>query len=320
MVNAVELSAFNQQLLLLLGVLLFKVMLQKALPHEPWRGFRFYCQKLAEKVNKAENSSNQQHIAGFVAVTVTFLPLWIIAWLFESLVAVPVLWHILLLYLAVGAGNIFHQSKQVAIAVTSKDNYKAKQLLAPLVKRDTEQLSALGLSKASIEMQLLTHVQQYVVPAMLFLMFGPLTAFSYRLLLEMHYSWNIKQSKFEHFGQFAATLSQYIQWLPTRLFLLFGLILTLGQNFLLIWRLCMSEFFNTTNNCLLALFAPTHNIKLGGVAMYSGVKLRKPSFNDNGRQPEPKDIIYVQKAIWRIYLLMVIALISMAVVSQLLTG
>jgi len=318
MINVSELSTLNQQLLLLLSVLLFKIILQKALPHEPWLGFRFYCQKLSDKVNKAENSPHQQHIAGFVAVAVTFLPLWIIAWLFESLVAVPALWHIVLLYLALGAGNIFTQSRQVAIAVTAKDNYKAKQLLAPLVKRDTDQLSGLGLSKATIEMQVLTHVQQYVVPAMLFLAFGPLAAFSYRLLLEMHHSWNIKQAKFAQFGQFAATLSQCIQWLPARLFLLSGLMLNFGQNFLLIWRLCKTEFFNTSNNCLLALFAPTHNIKLGGVAMYSGVKLRKPSFNDNGRQPEPKDIIHVQKAIWRIYLLMLVVLMSMAVVSQLL--
>ncbi len=311
------LTPFSQQLLLLVGVILLKVVLQRIAPHHPWLGFRFYCQKLAEKVNKSDNSATQKKIAGFVAVVITFLPLWLIAWLFEPLVAVPILWQGFLLYLALGAGNIFKVAHQVAVAITANDNYKAKQLLAPTTLRDTQQLSAIGLAKATIEMQIITHIQQYVVVCALFIVFDPLAAFSYRLLLEMHYSWNIKRSQFVPFGQFANSLVLFIQWLPNRIFILFALILSIGQNFLLIWRLTSAHFFKANNDFILAFFAPTHNIRLGGVAIYDGDKLRRNSFNDNGRQPEPKDIIHTQRFIWRIDSLFIVLLIGLAVISQL---
>lgn len=312
------LSPFNQQLLLLVSVLLLKVLLQKIAPHHPWLGFRFYCSKLAEKVNKAENSDTQKRIAGIVAVVITFLPLWIIAWLFESLVAIPTLWQGLLLYFALGSGNIFSLAKAIAMAITANNNYQAKQLLKPFVLRDTDKLSKLGLTKATIEMQILTHLHHYVSVCFFFLLLGPLAAFSYRLILEMHYSWNTKRHPFKYFGRFAYHLVQVLQWVPSRLFVLVALLLTVGQNFLLVWRLSMMHFFSTTNDCVLAFFAPAHNIRLGGVAMYDMNKLRKASFNDHGHQPEPKDIISIQRFIWRIYLLSAVILLGFSVISQLL--
>jgi adenosylcobinamide-phosphate synthase len=312
-------TPFNQQVLLLVGVIILKVAIQRIAPHHPWVGFRFYCLKLAEKVNKSENSDNQKHIAGFVAVMITFAPLWIIAWLFESLVAVPILWQGFLLYLTLGAGDIFKISHNVAVALTANDNYKAKQLLAPVTLRDTSQLSTLGLAKATIEMQIITHLQQYLVVGILFLVFNPLVAFGYRLMLEMHYSWNTKRQQYLYFGAFADRIIKLVQWLPNRMFVLLALLLTVGQNFLLIWRLTMTYFFKSSNDCVLAFFAPAHNIRLGGVAMYDNEKLRRNSFNDNGRQPEPKDIIHTQRFIWRIYALFIVLLVGCSVISQLLT-
>ncbi|WP_286264489.1 cobalamin biosynthesis protein CobD/CbiB [Thalassotalea atypica] len=318
MITWTDVSAFNQQLLLLVIVLVTRIAIQRIAPHHPWAAFRFYCAALANKVNKAENSHAQQRVAGIIAVLITFVPIWLIVWLFESLVAVPELWQGLLLYLAIGCGDIFAVAKKAAKAVTANDNYRAKQLLNHYILRDTEQLSGLGINKAVIEMQILKHLQLYLVPVLLFLTFGSLVAFSYRLLHEMHYSWNIKQHRFQYFGAFTNALSQIIQWLPNRIFLLFALILSVGHNFVLIWRLTLEHFFRVNNNCVLAFFAPTHNIKLGGVAMYNGTKLRRKAFNDNGRQPEPKDIIHVQRFMSRIYALMAVTVAAISVTSQLL--
>ena len=318
MIHWTDISPFHQQLLFLIIVLATRVALQRTIPHHPWAAFRFYCAALANKVNKPENSHGQQKVAGVISVLITFIPIWLIAWLFESLVAMPTLWQGFLLYLAVGSGDIFSVAKETAKAITAHDNYRAKQLLSHFVLRDTEQLSSLGLNKAAIEMQILKHLQLYVVPITLFLMFGPLVAFSYRLLQEMHFSWNVKQYRFQHFGTFANALSQAIQWLPNRIFLLFALILTMGHNCVLFWRLTMEHFFKANNDCVLGFFAPTHNIRLGGVAMYSGNKLRRKAFNDNGRQPEPKDIIHIQTFIWRIYSLIAVTVLAISVTSQLI--
>tara|TARA_B110001452_G_C14816653_1_gene285066 strand:- start:77 stop:493 length:417 start_codon:yes stop_codon:yes gene_type:complete len=120
----------------------------------------------------------------------------------------------------------------------------------------------------------------------------------------MHHSWHIKVPNFNSFGRFANLLIQIMVWLPTRLFVICALLLSLGQNTTLLWRLTMNDFFKLNSDIAVNVFALTLNIKLGGVAMYSGIKVRRKTFNDNGRQPEPKDIIIAQKFIERIWLLL----------------
>ena len=313
------LAPFNQQCLLLVVVIAIHLVLQKALPHDPWRGFRFYCQQLAAKVNKPENGANQQIISGIIATVITFLPLWLIAWLFESLVALPELYQSFLLYLSLGFGSQFAQAKVIAGAITNNDNYSARQTLAPMVLRETDNLSALGINKATIEMQSLSYIQGTLVPIAIFLVFGPVSALSYRLILEMHYSWNTKLATMQQFGRFTHLLVSVLTWLPTRIFTLIGLLFSLGKQFWLVWRLISQYFFKLNNNLPLSLIAYHHNIRIAGVAMYQGRKLRRASFNDRGRQPEATDIIHVQRFLIGINVIMALTLMTFALLIQLLS-
>ena len=286
---------FNQQLVLLVVVITLHQLLQSVLPHNPWQAFRLYCQQLAAKVNKPENGVNQQIISGMVAVVITFLPLWVIFWLFETLVALPELYHAFLLYIALGVGRGFSQARRIAKAVNKQNNYQAKQILAPLVLRETDNLSPLGINKAAIEMQILSFVYQYLTPSIIFLAFGPVSAVSYRLLLEMHYSWNTKLPQMRNFGRFIHIIVSIMTWLPVRIATLVGIIFALNSPLRLIGRLTSQYFFKLNANVLLGLIAYHHNIRLAGVAMYQAKKLRRASFNDKGHQPEAKDIIRTQR-------------------------
>lgn len=308
-----ELPYYIESLILLVAVILVKTLLQNILPHQPLQGFAFFCKQLAAKVNKTENSQRQQQISGIVAVLVTFVPLWIIIWLFGDFVEVTWLWQGLLLYLALGSCTLSSTAKQIAQAVVANNNYQAKQLLNPYVLRETDKLSAMGINKATIEMLVVRQMQEYFTIVLLFLSGGALVALSYRLLLTMHYSWNIKRKQFQYFGHFANLLIQLIQWLPIRLFTIAGLLLTLGQNSTLYWRLTMSDFFKLNTNIIIKFFALTSNIKLAGVAIYDDSKLRRTSFNDNGQQPNPQDIIHVKDFIFRIYFLFAIVIIALAI-------
>ena len=293
-----SISSFSYQLLILLTVLLSKTVVSHFLHHEPLRYFQFYCQKLSDKVNKPQNSPRQQTIAGLVAIIVTLTPIAIILWLFESFVAVDFLWQALLLYIAIGSFGLTQVSKTLAQALASKQNYLAKQTLKPFVLRETEQLSSLGLSKACIEMQLLRTLQQGYTVAIVFISFGPLVAICYRLLLEMHYCWNSKLTKYNHFGLYSNRLVNLMQWLPIRVFAVLLLFTSLGKDFTLFWRLSKQHFFQLNNNITLLLLALNLEIKLGGVAMYANKeKLRKLSFNDLARQPQVTDIIHENKKV-----------------------
>ena len=294
---------FAENILLLLSVILVKSLISNISPHEPLRFFRFYCQRLAEKVNNKKNSQQQQKVAGLIAGIITLLPIVIILSLFETLVEIPLLWHALLLYLALGAFGLTKQSLAIAQATAKNDKYLAKQLLSKLVLRDTAQLSLVGVSKACIEMLLLRAIQQQFVVAFIFLTIGPLAALSYRLLLEMHYSWNHKQQTFFYFGQWLHSIVNFIQWLPVRLFFFLQVLMTLNQPIVLYWRLVRPYFFKNNNNIIISYLAYALTIKLGGVAMYNLVKLRRLSFNEQGQQPQAKDIILATKFVVKVQLL-----------------
>ncbi|WP_114325639.1 cobalamin biosynthesis protein [Candidatus Colwellia aromaticivorans] len=302
MADFITLSSFSYQLLILLVVLGCKATISHFIRHEPLRFFQFYCQRLSDKVNKPQNSPQQQTIAGLSSVLVTLLPIAIILYLFESFIEVNILWQALLLYIAMGSFGLAHINKIIAQALVSKQNYFAKQTLKPWVLRETEPLSSLGLSKSSIEMQLLRTLQQGYAVAIIFLIGGPLAAISYRLLLEMHYCWNTKLVSYNYFGLYSKRLISLLQWLPVRVFSLLLLFTSIGKNFVLFWRLSKQHFFQLDNNIALLLLALNLEIKLGGVALYNDQhqgkqKLRKVSFNDLARQPQVTDIIHASNKI-----------------------
>ena len=261
LINLSSLPYFSYQVLILISVLALKTIISHFVDHEPLRAFQFYCQQLANKVNNSNNSQQQQIIAGLVAILVTIIPLAIILWIFSDFVAVNYLWQGLLLYVALGNMSLKVTSKNIAKALVAKKNYDAKELLSVLVLRDTAELSVVGLSKATIEMQLLRTLQQGYVVVFIFLLFGPLAAFCYRLLLEMHYSWNPKLTKFTSFGFYSAQLVYLCQWLPVRLFSVSLLLLNIGRNCLLTWRLSKAYFFQLNNHFAMSLLAFVLEVK-----------------------------------------------------------
>ena len=305
----------SQSITLFLLVLLAKFIATKISPHEPLSAFTFFCQQLANKVNKTSNSQKQQKIAGFIATLVTLTPLVIILWLFESFVAIPILWQGLLLYLALGGFGVAASATKIARAVTANDNYQAKQLLTPLVLRDTDQLSPIGISKTTIEMIFQKSLQQQFIVGFYFLFLGPLAALTYRLLLEMHYCWNIKQKGFQNFGKIINDIIKLLQWLPVRLFYLLQLLTTLNLSSILYWRLTKELFFKLDNSLVISYLAYTLEIRLGGVAMYQKFRKQSASFNDKAPQPQAKDIIYAIRQRNLIITLSVGLLISWAVLT-----
>jgi len=307
-----ELTPFSYQVLILMAVLVIKSAVSHFVTHEPLRFFQFYCLQLSNKVNQSQNSSQQQTIAGLVALLITLVPIAIILWLFADFVAVDYLWQALLLYFALGSLNLAQINKSIAQALVSKQSYLAKQTLKPWLLRETEQLSAVGLSKAAIEMQLLRSAQQIYVVGFLFISFGPLAALSYRLMLEMHYCWNSKLAEFKYFGYYSQLFVQLIQWLPTRLMALLILLSTLGQGYALSWRLMKGHFFKLNNDFIIGVHAFSLAVRLGGVAMYQKNKLRKAAFNDLAKQPEAQDII---KATHKINVAIYSSLLSLIVVA-----
>jgi len=288
---------FMTTLITLIVVVLVKIFLSIFFIKEPMHLFRFFCVLLAKKVNNANNTAKQQKIAGVLATLITVTPIIIMLWLFESFIEVTWLWHSFLLYFALGSFGLTRNSIKTAKALVAKKPYDAKQLIAPFTLRDTDKLSPLGITKTCIETQLLQTIQQCFSVVFFYLVAGPYAALSFRLLLEIHYSWNIKQQQYIAFGSMVNRVVQLLQWLPTRLFTFILMLGTLGQNFVLFWQLIKKHFFVLNNSIALYALALAIEKKLGGVAMYNQHKLRRTSFNNNALEPEPSDIIHATKRV-----------------------
>ncbi|WP_206485225.1 cobalamin biosynthesis protein [Thalassotalea sp. G2M2-11] len=284
-----------QHIVVLFVVVVIKLLVSHHSQYTSKHFFYFYCQQLAKKVNKDSHSINHKKVAGAIATLITLLPIVAIVWLFEAFIAVPLLWDGVLLFFAFGPLMLNSVAKKEAEYLSQQNKYQAKQLLAPYVLRETEQMSPLGLTKATIEMLLLRKFQQQLIVGFFFLLLGPLMALSYRMLLEMHYSWNIKRTTYTSFGRFVNQLIAVLLWLPNRIFL-FALILTsINRSTMLHWRLVKQHFFRLNNNIVIGYFAYCLGVQLGGVAIYDQEKLRRINFNTQARQPEAKHIIYAIK-------------------------
>jgi len=257
--------------------------------------FAFYCQQLANKVNRQQNSVRQQAIAGWLATLLTLSPIIVILWLFEAFVDVTFIWHFLLVFVSLGNLRLSYSVTQIGKQLNQNANYQAKETLAPLVLRDTSKLSSMGIAKSSIEMQLLATLQQIYTVVFWYLVLGPLAAVAYRMLLEMHYSWNRKLPRFQYFGCSAEFLVNVFCWLPTRLSFITYFLTHLTPHSATHWQLTRRAFFSLGNSANLSLVALVNNIKLGGVAMYENEKLRRKEFNVQGQQPAAKDLFKLNK-------------------------
>lgn len=323
MIDFSTLPTIIQSITLLVVVVIVKLIIARfsvntsADLNSGMRYFRFFCQRLSDKVNNSKNSNEQRRIAGLIALLITLAPLVIILALFEQFIAINWLWQLMLLYFAFGNFNVSTISAGISKALLSGNNSLAKNLLSHHSLRDTATLSTMGLSKATIEMQLLKHLQLHFVVACCFLFIGPVMALAYRLILEMHYSWNTKLTRFSQFGQASNFVVQVILWLPARIYYVLYLTMTIGHNFFLFWRLTRRYFFQLNTNIIIELHALNLRVKLGGVAMYNQHKLRRTHFNEQGRQPEVSDINAARKQLYLVDISTLILLCLIAAVSYL---
>lgn len=314
-------SPYTYSVALLCCVLLSKfILLKYGVKHRPWHAFDYYCIALSQKVNNPSRTFKQQQLSGFIATLITLLPIITILEMFSLFIEIAFLWHAVLLYFALDGIDALIAGNKINQSLSQQNKYGAKEQLAPFVLRDIKQLSVLGITKASIEMQLLRVAQQLFTVAFYFLVFGPLTALTIRLILELQYSWNIKKEKFAHFGKVIHYISSLLQWLPTRLlYCTFGL-MSGSKNLLLFWRLTKAQIFTLGNDIIIASLALVMGVQLGGVAMYEREKLQKKRFNNNARQVEIVDIKNASSFIKQIIALYLLMLCIPAVLLVVLTS
>lgn len=158
---------------------------------------------------------------------------------------------------------------------------RARQALAMIVSRDTAELDARGIRKAAIESCLENGSDGVFAPLFWFVFLGPVGAIAYRLINTLDAMWGYKNSRFRHFGWWAARMDDAANWLPARLVAASYCLLGNAQLGIKAWRnqahLCQSP----NAGPVMAAGAGALDVQLGGVASYDQQAIYKPALGTN---------------------------------------
>ncbi|MFT4929968.1 MAG: adenosylcobinamide-phosphate synthase, partial [Phenylobacterium sp.] len=192
----------------------------------------------------------------------------------------------------------------------------AKARLSHWVLRRTDNLSPMGLCKASIEMLILRSSKEYFAVMFYYLCFGGFFMLCYRLLMLLNQCWNPKLAHFRHFGQLAQLLGYLLEWLPSRLMTYTIMLLTNFKQTVKMVR-AGKRWGNDNSLYLLGATAAGLKVTLGGPVFYNEQKVRRLILGS--KQTKDPDVTSVRQAValvekvLAVWLLVIVLLAAMRV-------
>ena len=212
------------------------------------------------------------------------VPNLIILAIFREFVYYPALFDGILLYFCIQFSSNIQRFQHIRRSLVSGKKQLARDLLSPMVLRQTNVLSDVGISKAAIESIFLRFHYQALACYFLFIVFGPFTALCYRLCYELHLAWNTKQREFREFGKPVEKIVIICQWLPIRLNALLSVILSRGfKVFAYLRDEKLTKRWNEAHGGI--LLRAKHfalNVNLSGAVYYGETKVRRPKYIGRG--------------------------------------
>lgn len=196
---------------LLLAVVLLSTLLPLPGAYHPLSLFRYIAFSLARKVNPDPNRPRQQlYISGTLAVAIATLPILALCYSLYQFAELPFLLDGILLYASLNWSQRRADALQLQQLLQRNQLSLARERSANLLLRRSDNLTAMGLSKALCESVLLRSSSEVVATLLWFLLGGGLAALAYRLLVVLQQQWNRKLVDFKHFGLPANALVQLL--------------------------------------------------------------------------------------------------------------
>jgi len=281
---AMDWTSMQSVFILLTAVIIARLPLCP--PHfHPTQLLNLFFSAVAGKVNNAQRSHQQQYIAGNLALIIMLGFILIIAAVIQFIMIEPILFEFVLLLCLL-------QWEKINLPEVNLGNLEKQTIISqiqPRTLRDLDQLSLLGLHKASIENLCLRNSYQWFAVIFWYVSVGIWAAIIYRVIQLMAYNWNSKLTVNRHFGRPAASL-QLLLTAPTHIIL--GCTLRSLQRAtspLANLNKQAKKWHHFSSGFLLSSFAYSLAIQLGGPRKYQGSMHR---FSQLGHaQPAQRDDI-----------------------------
>jgi len=253
---------------------------------EPRRGhplvfFGHLAQLLERRMNRG------RRIDGVLALGILLLPPVALAGLlvhrFGFWIELP------LLYFVLGARSLTEHAQAVAQALLQGDLSLARQRVGWMVSRDTADMDADAVSRATIESVLENGNDAIFAALFWFFLTGGTGALAYRLLNTLDAMWGYRTERFAAFGWSAARLDDLVNWLPARCTALSYALAGNRSMALQCWRRQAHLLASPNGGVVMTAGAGALGVELGGDARYHGRLQHKPRFG-TGPAPGGKDI------------------------------
>ena len=184
---------------------------------------------------------------------------------------------------ALAAKGLAQESRNVYKELAKGDLPAARRAVARIVGRDTQNLTAAGVTRAAVETVAENASDGVIAPLLYMLLGGAPLALTYKAINTMDSMLGYKNEKYLYFGRCAAKLDDAANWLPSRLAAL-------------LWVAAAALTGNsaqTESACAGAL-----GVQLAGPAYYFGEYYDKPTIGDPLREIEPRDILRANRMMY----------------------
>ena len=204
---------------------------------------------------------------------------------------------------ALAAKGLVQESRNVYNKLVKPDLPAARKAVSRIVGRDTENLTAEGVTKAAVETVAENASDGVIAPLLYMLLGGAPLALTYKAINTMDSMVGSKNETYLYFGRAAAKLDDVANYIPSRLAaLLWAAAAALtGNDAKGAWRIWRRDRRNhaspnsaqTESACAGAL-----GVQLAGPAYYFGEYYPKPTIGDALRPIEPQDILRADRMMY----------------------
>ena len=204
---------------------------------------------------------------------------------------------------ALAAKGLVQESRNVYGELVKPDLPAARKAVSRIVGRDTENLTAEGVTKAAVETVAENASDGVIAPLLYMLLGGAPLALTYKAINTMDSMVGYKNETYLYFGRAAAKLDDVANYIPSRLAALLWVAAAAltGSDAKGAWRIWRRDRRNhaspnsaqTESACAGAL-----GVQLAGPAYYFGEYYPKPTIGDALRPIEPQDILRADRMMY----------------------
>lgn len=246
---------------------------------------------------------------GIAAVALLLLPALLAAYLLHSWLGSVT--TVVLLYFAVGWRSLHAHARPIAEALELGDITSARRQLQYIVSRDTDNIDAEGISRATVESVLENGCDAIFAAIFWAAVAGAPGVVLYRLANTLDAMWGYKNEHYLQFGWAAARLDDLLNYIPARLTAFSYSAMGSFRHGLSCWRTQGQHWKSPNAGPVMSAGAGSLGLLLGGRAQYHGSTQSRPTLG-RGRAPIATDIRRSLRLIDRALILWLLTLLAIA--------